>query len=33
MKVLFLEPAASELDDAFEYYQTVLDGLGHRFIE
>lgn len=33
MKVLFLAPAESELDDAFNYYQSLLEGLGYRFIE
>jgi plasmid stabilization system protein ParE len=32
MNVRFLTPAEKELDDAFEYYQTVMDGLGFRFI-
>lgn len=33
MKVLFLHPAEIELDDAFEYYQSIMNGLGYRFIE
>lgn len=32
MKVTFLKPAEVELDDAFLYYQSVYDGLGHQFI-
>jgi hypothetical protein len=31
MKVLFLAPALHELEDAFEWYQGQLDGLGHEF--
>ena len=32
MKVSFLEPAEVELGDAFYYYQSMLEGLGHEFI-
>lgn len=31
MRVTFLTPAAEELDDAFEYYQSEMDGLGYKF--
>ncbi len=30
MKIAFLKPAETELNDAFEYYETVQDGLGFR---
>ena len=33
MKVRFLEPAELELDDAFHYYQSTLEGLGYEFID
>ncbi|OQK18576.1 hypothetical protein AU255_12410 [Methyloprofundus sedimenti] len=32
MKVTFLKIAATELDDAFEYYESVQNGLGFRFL-
>ncbi|MBT8125344.1 MAG: type II toxin-antitoxin system RelE/ParE family toxin [Gammaproteobacteria bacterium] len=32
MKVSFLEPAELELDDAFHYYQSTLEGLGYELI-
>ncbi len=32
MKVLFLESAEKELDDAFKYYESVQNGLGFRFL-
>ena len=32
MKVVFLEIAEAELDDAFEYYESVQSGLGFRFL-
>ncbi|MCU7834467.1 MAG: type II toxin-antitoxin system RelE/ParE family toxin [gamma proteobacterium symbiont of Taylorina sp.] len=31
MKVTFLKVAEAELDDAFEYYESVQSGLGFRF--
>jgi plasmid stabilization system protein ParE len=33
MKIEFLDIAASELDDAFEYYEEIYQGLGRRFVE
>ncbi|MBL1319657.1 MAG: type II toxin-antitoxin system RelE/ParE family toxin [Methylophaga sp.] len=32
MKVVFLKIAEAELDDAFEYYESVQSGLGFRFL-
>lgn len=32
MKVRFLKIAETELGDAFEYYQSVQNGLGFRFL-
>ena len=32
MKVTFLKVAEAELDDAFEYYESVQSGLGFRFL-
>lgn len=32
MNVRFLEPARSELDDAFEWYEMEQRGLGRRFL-
>ena len=32
MKVNFLKVAEAELDDAFEYYESVQSGLGFRFL-
>jgi len=32
MKVLFLKVAESELDDAFEYYESIQRGLGSKFL-
>lgn len=32
MKVTFLKLAEAELDDAFEYYESVQNGLGFRFL-
>ena len=32
MKVTFLKIAEAELGDAFEYYESVLGGLGFRFL-
>jgi hypothetical protein len=32
MKVTFLKLAATELDDAFEYYESIQRGLGFRFL-
>ena len=32
MKVVFLKVAEAELDDAFEYYESVQSGLGFRFL-
>ncbi len=32
MKVTFLKIAEAELDDAFEYYESVQNGLGFRFL-
>ena len=32
MRVEFLQPAQYELDEAFEYYQEQLPGLGHLFL-
>lgn len=32
MKVTFLKVAEIELDDAFEYYESVQSGLGFRFL-
>jgi hypothetical protein len=33
MRVIFIEPAAIELDDAVEYYNEQLSGLGERFFD
>lgn len=33
MRISFLELAEFELNDAFEYYQTVLDNLGYEFVK
>ena len=33
MNIEFLEIAVAELDDAFEYYEEIYQGLGNRFIE
>lgn len=32
MKIRFLTPAERELDEAFEYYESHLGGLGYKFI-
>ena len=32
MRVNFLKVAEAELDDAFEYYESVQNGLGFRFL-
>ena len=32
MKVNFLKVAETELDDAFEYYESMQSGLGFRFL-
>lgn len=32
MKVVFLKIAEAELDDAFEYYESVQSSLGFRFL-
>lgn len=32
MKVQFLKLAQSELDDAFIWYESQLEGLGYRFL-
>ena len=32
MKILFLEPARTELDEAVEYYNYQQDGLGEAFL-
>jgi len=32
VKVVFLKIAEAELDDAFEYYESVQSGLGFRFL-
>ncbi|MEB8430776.1 type II toxin-antitoxin system RelE/ParE family toxin [Cocleimonas sp. KMM 6892] len=32
MKVRFLEVAQAELDEAFEYYESIQEGLGFRFL-
>lgn len=32
MNVVFLKIAESELDDAFEYYESIQHGLGFRFL-
>ena len=32
MKVKFLKIAETELNDAFEYYESLQSGLGYRFI-
>lgn len=32
MKVKFLDVAQAELDEAFEYYESLQDGLGFRFL-
>ena len=32
MKAVFLKIAEAELDDAFEYYESVQSGLGFRFL-
>lgn len=31
MNIEFTEPAAIELEDAFEYYETQIHGLGEKF--
>jgi hypothetical protein len=31
MNIKFLKPAQIELDDAFDYYESQLTGLGYRF--
>jgi plasmid stabilization system protein ParE len=33
MKVLFLSPALHELEDAFNWYQNQMHGLGHDFLD
>ena len=33
MKVKFLDVAQAELDEAFEYYESIQDGLGYRFLD
>ncbi len=33
MKIVFLDPARNELDDAFDYYEHEQTGLGHRFVD
>lgn len=33
MQVRFLEPAFIELDDAIEYYEIQLQGLGKKFLD
>jgi hypothetical protein len=33
MRISFLELAEFELNDAFEYYQTVIDNLGYEFVK
>ncbi|HQI42399.1 MAG: hypothetical protein B6D44_02400 [Ignavibacteriales bacterium UTCHB2] len=33
MQVRFLEPASIELDDAIEYYEIQLQGLGKKFLD
>jgi plasmid stabilization system protein ParE len=33
MKVSFLKPAESELDDAFEWYENQARGLGTQFLD
>ncbi len=32
MKVTFLKTAEAELDDTFEYYESMQNGLGFRFL-
>ncbi len=32
MNIRFLEPARSELDDAFDWYEMEQSGLGRRFL-
>ncbi|HCH24524.1 MAG TPA: plasmid stabilization protein [Oceanospirillaceae bacterium] len=32
MDVRFLTPAVKELDEAFVYYQSIVDGLGYEFV-
>jgi plasmid stabilization system protein ParE len=32
MQIEFTEPASIELDDAFEYYELQLPGLGKKFL-
>jgi toxin ParE1/3/4 len=33
MQIEFIEPASIELDDAIEYYELQLTGLGRRFFD
>ncbi len=33
MQIKFVEPAAIELDDAIDYYELQLTGLGRKFID
>lgn len=33
MQIEFIEPASLELDDAIEYYELQLQGLGKKFFE
>jgi len=33
MQIRFIEPASIELDDAIEYYEMQLNGLGKRFLD
>jgi len=33
MQIEFIEPASIELDDAIEYYELQLTGLGRKFLD
>ncbi|MDR9418894.1 type II toxin-antitoxin system RelE/ParE family toxin [Gracilimonas sp.] len=33
MKLRLLKPAENEIDEAFEYYEEQLEGLGYKFID
>lgn len=33
MPIEFIEPASIELDDAFEYYELQIRGLGKKFLD
>lgn len=33
MKIRFLSPAERELDEAYEYYESQISGLGNEFLD